>query len=122
MLIKLWVSDITYVRLRREFIYPAMILDAYSRRCIGWALGQSLQSSLAVGALRVSLLSRSVEPSLVHHCDRGAQYASREYTDILKENGILISMRRQVNPLDNVKAESFMKTLKMEEDARSESR
>jgi putative transposase len=112
---QLWVSDITYIRLQREFIYLAVILDAYSRRCIGWALGQSLQSSLAVGALRMALLSRPVEPGLVHHSDRGVQYASREYTNILKENAILISMSRRANPYDNAKAESFMKTLKMEE-------
>jgi transposase InsO family protein len=112
---ELWVSDITYIRLLREFIYLAVILDAYSRRCIGWALGQSLQSSLAVEALRMALVSRSVEPGLVHHSDRGVQYASCEYTDLLKENGILISMSRRANPYDNAKAESFMKTLKMEE-------
>lgn len=112
---ELWVSDITYIRLHREFIYLAVILDAYSRRCIGWALGQSLQSSLAVEALRMALVSRSVEPGLVHHSDRGVQYASCEYTDLLKEKGILISMSRRANPYDNAKAESFMKTLKMEE-------
>jgi len=112
---QLWVSDITYIRLQREFIYLAVILDAYSRRLIGWALGQSLQSSLAVAALRMALLTRSVEPGLVHHSDRGVQYASREYTNILKENAILISMSRRANPYDNAKAESFMKTLKMEE-------
>jgi transposase InsO family protein len=112
---ELWVSDITYIRLLREFIYLAVILDAYSRRCIGWALGLSLQSSLATEALMMALSSRSVEPGLVHHSDRGVQYASREYTDLLKKNGILISMSRRGNPYDNAKAESFMKTLKMEE-------
>jgi putative transposase len=112
---ELWVSDITYIRLLREFIYLAVILDAYSRRCIGWALGLSLQSSLATEALMMALSSRSVEPGLVHHSDRGVQYASGEYTDLLKKNGILISMSRRGNPYDNAKAESFMKTLKMEE-------
>ncbi len=112
---QLWVSDITYIRLLREFIYLAVILDAYSRRCIGWALGRSLQSSLAVEALTMALLSRSVESGLVHHSDRGVQYASCEYTDLLKDNRILISMSRRGNPYDNAKAESFMKTLKMEE-------
>ena len=112
---QLWVSDITYIRLLREFIYLAVILDAYSRRCIGWALGRSLQSSLAVEALTMALLSRSVESGLVHHSDRGVQYASCEYTDLLKDKGILISMSRRGNPYDNAKAESFMKTLKMEE-------
>lgn len=112
---ELWVSDITYIRLLREFIYLAVILDAYSRRCIGWALGRRLQSSLATEALIMALTSRSVGPGLVHHSDRGVQYASREYTDLLKENGVLISMSRRANPYDNAKAESFMKTLKMEE-------
>jgi len=112
---QLWVADITYIRLLREFIYLAVILDGYSRRCMGWALGQSLQSSLAVEALRMALLRRTVEAGLVHHSDRGVQYASCEYTDLLKENGILISMSRRANPYDNAKAESFMKTLKMEE-------
>lgn len=112
---ELWVADITYIRLLREFIYLGVILDAYSRRCIGWALGRSLQSSLAVEALRMALSTRSIEPGLVHHSDRGVQYASGEYTDMLKEQGILISMSRRGNPYDNAKAESFMKTLKMEE-------
>ena len=112
---ELWVADITYIRLMREFIYLAVILDAYSRCCIGWALGRSLQSSLAVEALRMALSTRSIEPGLVHHSDRGVQYASGEYTDLLKEQGILISMSRRGNPYDNAKAESFMKTLKMEE-------
>ena len=112
---QLWVADITYIRLLREFIYLAVILDAYSRRCIGWALGRSLQSSLAVEALRMALERRTLHPGLVHHSDRGVQYASCEYTDLLKDNGILISMSRRGNPYDNAKAESFMKTLKMEE-------
>jgi putative transposase len=112
---QLWVSDITNIRLLREFIYQAVILDAYSRRCIGWALGQTLQSSLAAEALTMGLSSRTVGPGLVHHSDRGVQYASREYTDLLKEQGILISMSRRANPYDNAKAESFMKRLKMEE-------
>jgi putative transposase len=112
---ELWVSDITYVRLVREFIYLAVILDAYSRRCIGWALDLTLRSSLATEALMMALSSRSVEPGLVHHSDRGVQYASGEYTGLLKEKGILISMSRRGNPYDNAKAESFMKTLKMEE-------
>ena len=112
---QLWISDITYIRLLREFIYLAVILDAYSRRCIGWELDRCMQSSLSVEALRKALVSRTVEPGLVHHSDRGVQYASREYTDMLKEKGVLISMSRRGNPYDNAKAESFMKTLKMEE-------
>jgi transposase InsO family protein len=112
---ELWVADITYIRLLREFIYLAVILDAYSRRCIGWALGRSLQSSLAVEALMMAFSTRSIEGGLVHHSDRGVQYASKEYTDLLKQRGIVISMSRRGNPYDNAKAESFMKTLKMEE-------
>jgi transposase InsO family protein len=112
---ELWVADITYIKLLREFIYLAVILDAYSRRCIGWALGRTLESRLAVEALRMALSSRTVQPGLVHHSDRGVQYASLEYTGLLKENEIQISMSRRGNPYDNAKAESFMKTLKMEE-------
>jgi putative transposase len=112
---QLWVSDITYIRLLREFIYLAVILDAFSRRCIGWALGRTLQSQLAVEALRMALDRRGAKAGLVHHSDRGVQYASLEYTNLLKENDIFISMSRRGNPYDNAKAESFMKTLKMEE-------
>ena len=112
---ELWVADITYIKLLREFIYLGVILDAYSRRCIGWALGRTLESRLAVEALRMALSTRRVQPGLVHHSDRGVQYASLEYTGLLKENEIRISMSRRGNPYDNAKAESFMKTLKMEE-------
>lgn len=112
---ELWVSDITYIKLLREFIYLAVILDAYSRRCIGWRLGRRLESRLAIEALRMAIESREVEAGLVHHSDRGVQYASLQYTNLLKERGILISMSRRGNPYDNAKAESFMKTLKMEE-------
>jgi transposase InsO family protein len=112
---QLWISDLTYIRLLREFIYLAVILDAFSRRCIGWALGRTLESGLAVEALRMALDSRGAKAGLVHHSDRGVQYASKEYTNILKEEGIRISMSRRGNPYDNAKAESFMKTLKMEE-------
>jgi transposase InsO family protein len=112
---QLWISDLTYIRLLREFIYLAVILDAFSRRCIGWALGRTLESGLAVEALRMALDGRGAKAGLVHHSDRGVQYASLEYTNLLKENEILISMSRRGNPYDNAKAESFMKTLKMEE-------
>ena len=112
---QLWVADITYIRLRREFVYLAMVLDAFSRRCIGWNLGRRLDDGLILGALRQALESRQVGRGLVHHSDRGMQYASREYTDLLKESGIAISMSRSGNPYDNAKAESFMKTLKYEE-------
>lgn len=112
---QLWVADITYIRLLREFVYLAVILDAYSRRVIGWALEPYLEAELALAALRMALASRKVEPGLVHHSDRGVQYASLAYTDLLKESGIRISMSRRGNPYDNAKAERFMRTLKYEE-------
>lgn len=119
---QLWVADITYIRLLWEFVYLAVILDAFSRRVIGWALGRTLEAELALGALRMAIRRARVEPGLVHHSDRGSQYASEVYTDLLKENGIQISMSRRGNPYDNAKAESFIKTLKYEEVYRSEYR
>ena len=112
---QLWVSDITYIRLGREFIYLAVILDAFSRRCIGWALERSLETELALGALRMALAARTVTAELVHHSDRGVQYASLDYTNLLKEHHIRISMSRRGNAYDNAQAESFIKTLKYEE-------
>ena len=119
---QLWVADITYIRLLCEFVYLAVILDAFSRRVIGWALGRTLESSLAVEALVKAIRYGRVEPGLVHHSDRGVQYASRAYTEMLTGHGIRISMSRKGNPYDNAKAESFMKTLKYEEVYRSEYR
>jgi len=119
---QLWVADITYVRLVEEFIFLAVILDAYSRRVIGWALDRTMEDDLTLAALRMALASRSVGPGLVHHSDRGSQYASNEYTDLLKDNGITISMSRKGNPWDNAACESFMKTLKYEEVFRNEYR
>jgi putative transposase len=119
---QLWVADITYIRLREEFVYLAVILDAFSRRVIGWALDRTLEDQLTVAALTMALSRRSVQPGLVHHSDRGSQYASGDYTDLLKENGIGISMSRKANPWDNAACESFMKTLKYEEVFRSEYR
>jgi putative transposase len=119
---QLWVADITYIRLRLEFVYLAVILDAYSRRVIGWELGRTLESKLAVNALRKALTARGAQSGLVHHSDRGVQYASIEYTNLLKERGIQISMSRRGNPYDNAQAESFMKTLKYEEVYRSDYR
>jgi len=119
---QLWVADITYIRLQHEFVYLAVILDSFSRRVIGWALGRTLESDLAVDALRMAIKGRRVEPGLVHHSDRGSQYASRLYTDLLEDQGIRISMSRRGNPYDNAQAESFMKTLKYEEVYRSEYR
>ena len=112
---QLWVSDITYIRLLREFIYLAVILDAFSRRLIGWALERHLEAELALSALRMALSTRAVSAGLVHHSDRGVQYACADYTDLLKEQGIRISMSRRGNAYDNAQAESFIKTLKYEE-------
>lgn len=112
---QLWVSDITYIRLLREFIYLAVVLDAFSRRVIGWALERHLEAELALAALRMALDSRTVTAELVHHSDRGVQYASLDYTALLKERGIRISMSRRGNAYDNAQAESFIKTLKYEE-------
>jgi putative transposase len=112
---QLWVADITYIRLRAEFVYLAVILDAYSRRVIGWALARTLEDTLTLGALRMALEQRRPAPGLVHHSDRGVQYASGDYTDLLHTQGIVISMSRKGNPYDNAIAESFMKTLKYEE-------
>lgn len=119
---QLWRADITYIRLRDEFVYLAVILDAYSRRVIGWALDRTMEDSLTLTALRMALARREVRPGLVHHSDRGSQYASNDYTDLLKANGIEISMSRKGNPWDNAACESFMKTLKYEEVHRSEYR
>jgi putative transposase len=112
---QLWVSDITYIRLRESFLYLAVILDAYSRRVIGWALEETLEAQLAVNALRCALADRTVQFSIVHHSDRGVQYCAREYVDLLRQNGFQISMSRTGNPYDNALAESFMRTLKCEE-------
>ena len=112
---QLWVADITYIRLRQEFVYFAVILDAFSRRCIGWALDRTLETELTLTALRMALAARRVRSGLVHHSDRGVQYASDAYTNRLKQHGIRISMGRKGNPYDNAKAESFFKTMKYEE-------
>ena len=96
-------------------MYLAVILDAFSRRCIGWALEPSLEAELTLAALRMALATRSIPPGLVHHSDRGVQYASQAYTRLLTERGIRISMSRRGNPYDNAQAESFIKTLKHEE-------
>ena len=119
---QLWVADITYIRLEEEFVYLAVILDAYSRRVIGWHLSDGLDDSLTLAALSMALAQRAVRPGLVHHSDRGVQYASGDYTDLLKANGIDISMSRKANPWDNAACESFMKTLKYEEVYRTEYR
>ena len=112
---QLWVADITYIRLQREFIYLAVILDAFSRRCIGWALSRQLDARLPLQALQLALQTRTIQPPLMHHSDRGAQYASKEYVALLQQHKIQISMSRTANPYDNAKAERFMRTLKYEE-------
>jgi len=113
---QLWVADITYIRLADEFIYLAVILDAYSRRVIGWELATYIDSDLTLAALRMALKNRSPLPrDLIHHSDRGVQYAASAYTQLLQQHGITVSMSRRGNPYDNAKAERFMWTLKQEE-------
>jgi putative transposase len=113
---QLWVADITYVRLREEFAFLALLLDAFSRRVIGWALEKHLRADLATAALQMAIQARRPAPgSLIHHSDRGVQYACREYTELLEAHAIAPSMSRVGNPYDNAKAESFIKTLKHEE-------
>ncbi len=119
---QVWISDITYIHLPNEpacragrFVYLAVVLDAFSRKAIGWALQRHLDVTLSLNALKMATGARTVAPGLIHHSDRGVQYAATEYTDLLKENKIAISMSRAGNPYDNAKAESFMKTLKYEE-------
>jgi putative transposase len=119
---QLWVADITYIRLEWEFVYLAVMLDAFSRREIGWALDRTLEASLAIEALQMALRRRRPAPGLVHHSDQGVQYASTDYTDLLQASGITISMSRRGNPYDNATCESFLKTLKYEEVYRSEYR
>jgi putative transposase len=119
---QLWRADITYIRLEAEFVYLAVILDAFSRRVIGWALDRSMEDSLTLEALRMALAKRAIGPEMVHHSDRGVQYASGEYTQLLKDYHIRISMSRKSNPWDNAACESFMKTLKSEEVYRTEYR
>jgi transposase InsO family protein len=112
---QLWVADITYIRLREEFVYLAVVLDAFSRRVVGWAVDDCLHAPLAMAALRKAIGERRPAPGLVHHSDRGIQYASQEYVMLLREHGIAPSMSRSGNPYDNALCESFIKTLKQEE-------
>lgn len=112
---QLWVADITYIRLLREFIYLAVLLDAFSRRCIGWALSRHIDTQLTLAALQMALHTRTIKPGLIHHSDQGVQYAATDYVAILQEHKIEISMSRTGNPYDNAKAERFMRTLKYEE-------
>lgn len=112
---QVWVADITYIRITTGFVYLAIILDIFSRRAIGWALSKSLQHSITVGALKMALETRQPEPGLIHHSDRGVQYACKEYIQLLQDWEIDISMSEKGNPYHNAYAESFFKTLKNEE-------
>jgi putative transposase len=113
---QLWVADITYIRLAEEFAFLAIVLDAFSRRVVGWAMANRLQASLAVAALTMAIAARKpARGSLIHHSDRGVQYACNDYSALLEANDIQASMSRIGNPYDNAKAESFMKTLKHEQ-------
>ena len=114
---QVWVADITYIRLVNEFIYLAAILDIFSRKCIGWALSRNINTLLVLNALEMAISKRRFLGfiNLIHHSDRGVQYASRDYVEMLQHNGIQISMSRSRNPYDNAFAESFNKTIKVEE-------
>ena len=112
---QVWVADITYIRLLHEFVYLAVILDAYSRRVVGWALSRHIDAALTCAALKAAIAERNPSAGCIHHSDRGVQYAAEEYIAILNEHGFVISMSRKGNPYDNAQAESFMKTLKVEE-------
>jgi putative transposase len=112
---QLWVADITYIRLHREFVYLAVILDAYSRKVVGWELDRTLAARLPIAALEKAITERQPPPGLVHHSDRGVQYASGDYVRILSKHQMIPSMSRPANPYDNASCESFLKTLKREE-------
>ena len=111
---QLWVADITYIRLKAEFVYLAVILDGFSRKVVGWALDRTLASRLASTALEQAIAKRQPPPGLVHHSDRGVQYASEQYIAILEQHRMIPSMSRPANPYDNASCESFIKTLKRE--------
>ena len=116
---QLWVADLTYLRLENEFVYLAVVLDAWSRKVVGWALGRSLDHQLTMAALEAAIQTRRPTPGLVHHSDRGSQYACSEYVQRLEQIGATLSMSRPGRPWENGKCESFLKTLKQEEvDAR----
>jgi transposase InsO family protein len=112
---QLWVADITYIRLKGECVYLAVMLDAYSRKVVGWALDRTLAARLPIAALAHALAERHPPPGLVHHSDRGVQYASEAYVSLLRTHHIIPSMSRPANPYDNASCESFLKTLKREE-------
>jgi putative transposase len=111
---QLWVADITYIAIEAGFVYLAAILDAWSRRVVGYAISRSVDARLTLAALKAALRTRRPPAGCMHHSDRGAQYASEIYRQLLAEHGLVGSMGRRGNPYDNAKAESFMKTLKVE--------
>lgn len=112
---QLWVADLTYVRLRSAFVFVAVVLDAFSRRCIGWALMTQLHAEVVIEALQMALLRRQPSPGLIHHSDQGVQYACRDYGELLATRGIRPSMSRAGTPYDNARCERFIRTLKYEE-------
>lgn len=112
---QLWVADITYIRLPRDFVYLAVLMDAFSRRVIGWALDRHMMTELPRAALQMALANRPVKTGLIHHSDQGKQYAAADYVSLLVKHQIRISMSRTGNPYDNAKAERFMRTVKYEE-------
>jgi transposase InsO family protein len=112
---QIWVADITYIRLREGFVYLAVVLDAFSRKVVGWAIDGHLRASLAIQALHQAVAARCPSPGLIHHSDRGTQYACEDYRALLERHGLQASMSRPGNPYDNAKAESFMATLKREQ-------
>jgi transposase InsO family protein len=114
---QVWVADITYIRLMHEFIYLAAIIDIFSRKCVGWALSRDIDTLLTLNALEMAISKRRFIglDNLIHHSDRGVQYASNDYIELLLKYGIRISMSRSGNPYDNAFAESFNKTIKVEE-------
>lgn len=112
---QLWVADLTYLRLGQEFVYLSVILDAYSRRVIGWKLSRTLRPDSALAALAQAIATRDPPAGLVHHSDRGIQYACGDYVSLLHQHGLIGSMSRKGNPYDNARCESFLKTLKQEE-------
>jgi len=112
---QLWVADITYIRLKKEFVYLAVVLDAFSRKVVGWALDRTLAARLPIAALEQAIAQRQPPPGLVHHSDRGVQYACGDYAQVLQQHQMIPSMSRPANPYDNASCESFLKTLKREE-------
>jgi transposase InsO family protein len=112
---QLWVADITYIRLHREWVFLAVILDAFSRKVVGWELDRTLAARLPMAALEKAITERRPPPGIVHHSDRGVQYASDAYVGLLRKHAMIPSMSRPANPYDNASCESFLKTLKREE-------